>query len=241
MKILVLSDFHAEFHRDFGLEAIEGLPPADTVILAGDVGVYSKDSLKTALGAFSAKYANVVYVCGNHEFYGSETKYADQKIDELCLSLGNVHRLNHSSVTIDGQRFLGGTLWFPEPQHRDMYLRSHMNDFRIIRNFEPWVYDQHNSDVRHISHHASKNDIVVTHMIPSVDLITKKWQGSPLNIFFAAQMPEEVLKMPKLWVFGHTHDSIDVMRGSTRFLCNPYGYSGMQENPTFKKDLVIEV
>lgn len=241
MKILILSDVHAEFHRDFGKAFVESLPQADVVLLAGDVGVLNRGSLEAVLGFFSSKYKHVVYTCGNHEFYSSEARFADQRISDVCAGLGNVHRLNHSSVVIDGQRFIGGTLWFPEPPAHLRYLRHSMNDFAIIRNFEPWVYDQHESDVRYISHHASKNDIVVTHMIPSLDLITPKWRGNSLNLFFAHQMPEEVLRMPKLWVFGHTHDSIDVVRGSTRFLCNPFGYARHMENPDFMDNRVIEV
>jgi hypothetical protein len=47
----------------------------------------------------------------------------------------------------------------------------------------------------------------------------------------------------QLWIHGHTHDSFDYRLNGTRVLCNPRGYArdGVNENPMFDPQLVIEV
>ncbi len=243
MQMLVVSDLHVEFHRDHGASLVDSLPEADIAVLAGDVGVYSHGSLEHVLELFSQKYSDVVFVAGNHEYYGSKAPETDKAITDLCLTYTNVHRLNHSSVTIQGQRFIGGTLWFREVPPALAMLKHSMNDFSVIKELEPWAYQQNEEDERHISHQASAGDIVVTHMIPSYDLVTRRWQGNSLNPFFVHQMPEEVLRMPKLWVYGHTHDSVDTTRegSDTRFLCNPFGYARIAENRNFNSNMIVEI
>jgi hypothetical protein len=47
----------------------------------------------------------------------------------------------------------------------------------------------------------------------------------------------------QLWVHGHTHDSFDYTLNGTRVVCNPRGYArgGVNENPFFDPNLVVEV
>ena len=46
---------------------------------------------------------------------------------------------NNDSVEIDGQRFVGSTLWFPATQ--DAWSQEdRINDFRYIDGFSEWVY-----------------------------------------------------------------------------------------------------
>jgi len=70
MKLHILSDLHTEF-ADFS-------PPetgADVVILAGDIGV-GVGGVEWAARRFSK--VPVVYVPGNHEFYGHDIGLTDQ-------------------------------------------------------------------------------------------------------------------------------------------------------------------
>lgn len=116
MKLHVLSDLHTEF-ANF-------CPPktdADIVVLAGDIGVGS-GGLEWAARRFPK--APVVYVPGNHEFYGHDIDLTD----ELKSSApGNIHILNNDSLELDGVRFLGCTLW---------------TDFRLNGEGEAWFARQ---------------------------------------------------------------------------------------------------
>jgi len=108
MRALVLSDLHLEFQTltltHDGRRIDDG---ADVVILAGDIDVGS-DGLGWARKAFPDK--EIIYVAGNHEFYGSNYEY---RLDDL-RGVGyrdGVHFLERERVTISGITFLGATLW----------------------------------------------------------------------------------------------------------------------------------
>jgi len=69
MRALVLSDLHLEF---CGFDLMHNGRPiddgADVVILAGDIAA-GNDGIGWARRAFPSK--EIVYVVGNHEFYGA--------------------------------------------------------------------------------------------------------------------------------------------------------------------------
>ena len=54
-------------------------------------------------------------------------------------------------------------------------------------------------------------------------------------------IPSASFSRAPLWVHGHTHDSADYTIGATRVLCNPRGYSGVELNPRFDPNLLVEV
>ncbi|MFN7193484.1 MAG: metallophosphoesterase, partial [Rhodospirillales bacterium] len=64
MRILVLSDLHNEFLRSPRL--ISRKPEVDVVVLAGDIDLDCR-GLEWARRTFGTR---IVYVPGNHEFYG---------------------------------------------------------------------------------------------------------------------------------------------------------------------------
>src|SRR5262245_11015037 len=76
MRIQLLSDVHVEFHRDDGRAFVESLDPTDVdvLVLAGDIAV--GEGIPGTLSRFCRRYCNssVVYVHGNHEFYGSDRR-----------------------------------------------------------------------------------------------------------------------------------------------------------------------
>jgi hypothetical protein len=52
----------------------------------------------------------VLYVLGNHEFYGQQLQKTSEKVRELTQNT-NIHFLNYDELILDGVRFLGGILW----------------------------------------------------------------------------------------------------------------------------------
>ena len=105
MKLYVLSDLHVEF-RPFTPNPV-AVAAADVVVLAGDIypGV---EGIVWARKSFSDK--PIIYVAGNHEFYG---RHWDKLLDQLreTAAKQSVHFLENDAVTIEGVRFLGATLW----------------------------------------------------------------------------------------------------------------------------------
>src|SRR5437867_3042802 len=100
MKLNILSDLH------LSLGAL-GIPEtdADAVILAGDIA-----RPKQAVAWASGFAKPVLYVPGNHEFYGGSITGTLDELKQLCAGT-RVRVLDNDEVIIDDVRFLGTTLW----------------------------------------------------------------------------------------------------------------------------------
>jgi predicted phosphodiesterase len=134
MKLLVLSDLHLEF-ANFVPDAA-ATEAADLVVLAGDIHKGTQ-GIVWARKTFPTK--EIIYVAGNHEFYG---EHWDMLLRHFRMLAGvyDIHFLENDSVTIDGIRFLGTTLWtnfeFFGQSRRSQMMRlaeTGMNDFRLIK------------------------------------------------------------------------------------------------------------
>lgn len=136
MKLLVLSDLHVEF-AVFTPE-FEATNEADVVVLAGDIHQGVKGML-WARQTFPDK--PIVYVAGNHEFYGH---HWDLLVSELRAQAKQhqIHFLENDSISIEGIRFLGASLWTDfayfgaSKQSQMMRLAQRgLNDFRLIQAY----------------------------------------------------------------------------------------------------------
>jgi len=243
-KIQLLSDLHFEFHRDGGRAFVSSLNPqgVDVLVLAGDTGTQKGGSLRQGLRFLVQRYGEtpIVMVAGNHEFYGGTREDITRHMEVIQKEFPTVHWLENSTVTLAGQRFIGGTLWFPDTPDSYRY-EGWLNDFRVIRGFKDWVYDVCSDSMRYLSENIQEGDFVVTHHIPDAQGIHPKYRKGPsagMNRFFLCQMPQEVLGRGDWWAFGHTHDSMAFQIGNCRFRCNPLSYP-QEGNPHFSKRLVL--
>ncbi|HEY6018952.1 MAG TPA: phosphoesterase [Candidatus Paceibacterota bacterium] len=140
MKIHVMSDVHLEFGRwpkDVDVNAID----ADVSVLAGDIGI-GLEGIEWAL-SFDRP---VIYVLGNHEFYGQRPMLELWKKAHKKVESTHVHLLENASILIDDPRnpgervrFLGATLWTdfcalgPERQEDCMEsAKRSMSDYSTI-------------------------------------------------------------------------------------------------------------
>jgi predicted phosphodiesterase len=227
MRIQLMSDLHTCFYR-FPLEFLESLTfePVDVLVLAGDIVVPGvQDPFNDVYGALTylaGKAAHVVYVTGNHCYYHSDKDLTEAKLREMLPK--NFHWLQNNSVTIDGQKFFGGTMWFKDaPDH--VFYQHYLNDFNLIHGFHRWVYQENRKFHEAAMAEVTPDTIVVTHHMPSPTCVAPKYKDSPLNRFFLSDETEviEACK-PGLWLFGHTHLPVDVAVDQTRMVCNPHGY-----------------
>jgi predicted phosphodiesterase len=232
MKAYVCADLHCEFHPDGGRTLIAGvLPDADLIVVAGDLTVAGK--LQPALGLLAERYPHVVYVAGNHDYYHSSLEEVERL--RRALPLGNVHWLEDEVAEVAGARFVGCTLWFG---HHRPELEAEISDFHVIADFRQWVHQKNAQSLEFLRKNVTPGSVVVTHHLPSLRSITPRYRDSALNCFFACPEAEEILlkQAPRLWIHGHTHDSLDYRLGQTRVFCNPLGYVGVEVNPLFKTD-----
>ena len=106
MKIQLLSDLHREMAPTFSVPDTD----ADVIILAGDIDVRIK-GIEWAIFEATRLHKPVLYIAGNHEYYGHEYFSLQEKMRAIAESCSLVHFLECGEVTINGVRFLGTTLW----------------------------------------------------------------------------------------------------------------------------------
>jgi predicted phosphodiesterase len=253
MKLNILSDLHV------GYSALDTpLNDADVIVLAGDVAA-PRQAAQWAMRLDKP----VIYVLGNHEFYGSSIEAAAAEMKRLCAGT-HIHVLDNDEVIIDGVRFLGSTLWtdfmlFGDGTERTAAIveaQRLMRDFSRIRMdtatgalFTPddsAALFQRN--VKWLNRcldtpHAGTT-VVVTHHAPSRRSIHPRFAASLLNACFVSDA-ERVAGAGRAqwWIHGHTHDSFDYVLNGTRVICNPRGYAkaGVNENARFDPDFTIDV
>lgn len=106
MRIRVLSDLHI----DFGGHHFPDDCGEDLVVLAGDI-CEGLAGIDWALRAFPQ--VPIVYVPGNHEFYGADRDAFRATMRETIAGLQapRFHLLDDAAITLDGWRLIGSTLW----------------------------------------------------------------------------------------------------------------------------------
>ena len=242
MKLRIVSDLHFEFCADGG----EGLASEitgngsgdfDVLVVAGDLA--SAGVLVHSVHALAVRTSKpIVYVVGNHEFYGSNWEQVTKDLRELSRIHRHLHLLNHESETIEGVRFLGTPLWFRKSDAPTWQ----MNDFTAIERFANWVYVENDLALRFLNEELSAEDVVVTHYLPAERSIHPVYKGSPLNAFFLCDVEELIRsRQPALWIHGHTHRSVRYRIGETEVVCNPFGYSMHEENREFDPFFTVEI
>lgn len=248
MRLHILSDLHLEF-EPFTPPAVE----ADAVILAGDIST-GRNGLKWALKSFPER--PVIYVLGNHEFYGQKVQKLIKELQEMTQGT-NVHLLENQSCTIGGVLFLGATLWTDfalngDPVMSEVVAQTSMNDYRRIRTL-PRYSRLKPSDTRrfHMESRRWLEDqalasngrkvVVITHHAPSRESIPTAFEGDPCNPAFASDLSRFIVESKtQLWVHGHIHYCCDYTLGKTRVLANPRGYP-TEPRTGFNPGLIVEV
>jgi predicted phosphodiesterase len=251
VKIRIHSDLHLEF-LDWAPPAVD----ADVVVLAGDIHKGAR-GIEWARRRFPN--SPVIYVPGNHEFYGGE-------LHDVLTALRNqarrfdVELLDGMQLDLGGVRFLGATLWTdfalfgstPTELARAMTdARFLVNDFRLIRYGErgllspQQVREIHLEQLKWLQSRLAESfagpSVVVTHHLPHPGSIRPKYDADRLNAAFASDLSHVVGPPISLWIHGHTHDSCDYVANGTRVICNPRGYLPQEPNPDFDPCLCVEL
>jgi len=247
MRVHVLSDLHIEF-GPFELPAVD----ADLLILAGDTHT-KLNGMRWARTA--APEIPVLYLLGNHEYYGAKLPRLVEKLKEEAEG-SNVQILEEDSVEIGGFRFFGATLWTDMALQGDPYAGSieamQMNDYKKVRQ-SPSYRKLRPADTR--SHHLStlislkafaaagdpNRSVVITHHAPSARSLPEKRRSELISCAYASHLDELVEELdPLLWIHRHIHHSQDYMIGRTRVIANPRAYVD-EPNPSFDPRLVIDL
>jgi predicted phosphodiesterase len=249
MKIRVLSDLHLEFDV--------WTPPAadaDVVVLAGDIHIGAR-GLEWAREQFPS--LPIIYVIGNHEFYGGQMQQVSAALRAAAQSL-DIHLLDTGELVLDGTRFLGATLWTdfalygtgPRLLSSMNDARRAISDFRMIRHGPTGILRPEDAREMHLvqakwlegklAEDFDGPTVVVTHFLPHRRSIHPKYEGDEFNPAFASDLAHLVAPPVTLWIHGHTHESFDYVVNGTRVVCNPRGYLPIEPNPAFDPLFVVD-
>lgn len=252
MKILILSDLHNEFGT---LEV--GQTNCDAVVLAGDTDTGSRGA-KWALETF--KEIPIIYICGNHEYYGSKMYKIQQQLKELSEGT-NLFYLENEELILNNIRFLGCTLWtdfrlYGEEKRELVMLeaQNQVTDYKRIRLGPKESYRKlkplntisfHNQSIRFLEEKLQKTfsgpTVIVTHHSPSSRSISGLLKDDLINASYCSNLEWMIEKYePELWIHGHIHQKSDHMINKTHIVCNPRGYFPNTVQG-FQQELVLEI
>lgn len=248
MKIQLLSDIHIEF-EDYHYQKTD----SDVVVLAGDIHV-KENGLKWAINNIKDK--PVIYVLGNHEYYGKAYPKHIETARELCKGT-NVHVLENDHVEINGVNFLGCTLWtnfelYGDPRLAGARCQEVMTDYKKIKILPRYskirsidVSIIHRKSLRWIEEKLHElrglKNVVVTHHGPSEKSVPEEYIGDVVTSAYVSNLESTLLKYePNLWLHGHLHNSSSYKVGDCHVACNPKGYSD-ELNPDFDGKLVLNL
>jgi predicted phosphodiesterase len=81
--------------------------------------------------------------------------------------------------------------------------------------------------------------------MPHPRSVAAQYAGLPLNVYFLHDVSKTVENgSAALWIHGHTHMTCDYTVGTTRVVCNPFGYPQFfpgEPNPQFRTDFDVVV
>ena len=254
MKVQYASDLHLEFYDNSVFMARGPLRVAgDVLVLAGDtLPLREFDTYKQHrfFDWCSKNFKETFLVPGNHEYYRDDVAlYPDSWERELRE---NVRMCENRSVVVDGTEFILSTLWSHIPMSDWLKLKKGMSDFTLIRAsdgpFTASTYNAlHERDLgfikKAVSESKAERKVVVTHHVPSRLLVSPEFRGSSLESGFTVDLTDYIESSGvDLWVYWHSHRSIDKLIGRTRVVSNQIGYVAYGEyGKNFSGDRFVDL
>lgn len=267
MRLRVLSDLHIRDHGPPDLPRGAADPPADVILLAGDVHRGHK-SIQWMRDAFPER--PVVCVAGNHEHYDG---YLDATLHSLRQTAdappnpvsedpvpNGAYFLERDEMIVGDLRILGCTFWtgfelFEGRRASAMRAcRANVDDFQrihLLRARRPLrprdTARYHQTSIQWLREclaepppSSVRATVVLTHHAPSPRSVDPRYANSLTSAAFVARRTRLVeASGAALWIHGHVHTSFDYRLGDTRVLANPRGHGN--ENPEFHPGLVVAV
>lgn len=213
-QIQILSDLHLEFYKKLPTNICNDyFPKAPTLFLVGDIGYPLDNIWLQFIDWCEAKYDRIFYVQGNHEAYKNDINKITEYIRTILNSKPKFTFLEKGVISnLDGYKVIGCTLW--SEQTKNIY--SKMNDSRYIYKDGTCLslddlLDIHHKDKDWLNTNTDSNTIVVTHHIPSFELIHPKFRTSLYKDYQSAYASncDEIIRKAKTWIYGHTHIGIE--------------------------------
>ncbi|KAI1341658.1 Metallo-dependent phosphatase-like protein [Xylariaceae sp. FL0016] len=240
-RVQILSDLHLELCQQYLTYEFPATAPL--LLLAGDVGrLLDYDALLAFFSVQVSRYEKVLWVLGNHEFYGldyeSTVSRASQLAQEEKLA-GRLELLQRKRWDDPNSRLtvLGCTLWSYVTGKEVEAVVGRVKDFKRIANWSiaghngahvedlVWLREQA-AQIRAQKHSERRVVLIATHHAPCHDGTSRpEHRQNPWNAAFATDLLDSGdWTGVRVWVFGHTHHCVDFERDGLRVVANQRGY-----------------
>jgi predicted MPP superfamily phosphohydrolase len=218
-------------------------PSKDVCVLAGDIGHpfnqhgRPNQALETLLKTLSSRFAAVVMVAGNHCYYQAQDMrlsltQIEDALRQMCERTGVVF-LQKNTVVLQGVKFMGCTLWsdvtYTDYKRLNDSLRvfdSHRDYVGAHRDHLEWLRAELKATP------DSQPVVVITHHPPSFKLSHQRFGTDALTGFgtdLERLIHEHRVKI-RMWLCGHTHETMEVTIHDVPCLTNPLGYPGEEQH-----------
>lgn len=254
MKIQYASDLHLEFGANsVYLRNNPLLPVGDMLLLAGDIGYLGDISYinHPFWDCASMNFKRVIVIPGNHELYKS-FDINDLHSGWTLKIRDNVECVYNKVISLDSNTDLIATTLWSKVHPRDAFFTERsVSDFHRIRNGEfrlSWerFNDEHCQCRQFLENSLAESEadniIVMSHHVPSFDLMSDEFSGSPINGAFTVELGNMIANSRiKYWIYGHSHRNINKQLGITQCRSNQLGYVSRGEHHSFRPNAIIEL
>lgn len=244
MKIQFISDIHLEFYGIIEDYRKFIIPSADILCLSGDIGNIKNTNYTLFLKWCSENFKKVFLISGNHEYYSYDSiEIINNNIQKIVDNYTNITFLNNKIEEYNGFTFIGCILWSLIPEYIEDYDLYIYNDFRKIKNFTRYKYNElHKKDLEFLRNSIKKykNIICLTHHLPSLELINEKYKNYD-NFMFASNLNNIIKDNIKLWICGHSHSHNYKIINNVICALNPYGYPRENKDLDSIRNRIIEI
>lgn len=146
----------------------------------------------------------------------------------------NVGYYQNQVLRIDYTDFIMSTLWSRIAPADEYFVWKGMNDFRQImyqgKLLQTEEFNQMHTFCldfikRSLAESTAKHIVVVTHHLPTLEVVAPHHKGTVLNSAFATELGELIADSRiDAWIYGHSHTNIDTEIKGTKVVSNQMGY-----------------
>lgn len=237
----LISDLHVEtWDGDFDWS---GQPTSMLCVVAGDISRDRSVVAKT-LEHLGQHYRAVFYIDGNdeHRFNLNDLGDSYRTLADELENIPNVVYLQDNVCIVDGVAFLGTNGWWTydlDPnidydQSRLWFKDRYQIDESCVNAVEAMALNDYGylaKSVQRLQTHQDVRKIVlVTHTIPSVELVKHDLEIADTyrlnctgNSHIYKTLTQDTENKIAAWCFGHYHSDVDVTYGGVRFVNNCKG------------------
>lgn len=228
------------------------------LVLAGDIGTWKQAT--SWMISMKDQFQHIVYVAGNHEYYGQEVALVQRHIRQRLSVHDNLHFLQNTCLELDDCLIVGATLWTDmggDDEGAMAVCEKYMNDYKCIYIGTPedkrllqaqdtvTMHKQSLAYFEQVIDNSSKSVVVVTHHAPSFSTVTDEDIGyfdDRIQCAYASNLHDWIhARSHKIaaWCHGHTHKSMNYQVAGVPVITNAKGYHN--EKTGFKADFTFSL